>query len=54
MNPFFWMIVIFVIVLFWFLMSFAFDGIGSIFYKIYKDAKDEICENKKENDENEG
>lgn len=51
MNPIFWLLVIAALILLWFLLSFAFEGIGSIAAKLFKDAMDEI--NKDETKENE-
>lgn len=51
MNPFFWLLVIIALVLLWFLLSFAYEGIGKIASKLFKDAMDEI--NKDETKENE-
>ena len=42
MNPVFIVIVIMVAVLMWFLLSFAFRPIGKLFYRLWKDAIDEI------------
>lgn len=54
MNPFFWLLVILALVLLWFLMSFAFKGIGGFAFKLYKDATDEFKDEKtKENENNE-
>lgn len=40
MNPVFWLLVIVVLVLVWFCLSFAFKGIGGIFLRLYNDAKE--------------
>lgn len=45
MNPIFWMLVIISLILLWFLLAFLFKPIGNFFYRIWKDAIDEI-ENK--------
>lgn len=42
MNIVFWLLVIFALVLVWFCLSFAFQGIGSIGLKLFNDAKKEI------------
>lgn len=49
MNPAFVFLVILAAVAVWFLLSFAFRPIGRFFYRIWKDAVDEI----NKNDENE-
>lgn len=61
MNPVFWLLVIGVLVLVWFCLSFAFKGIGGIFLRLYNDAKKEIegdepekskeCEDESSNEE---
>ena len=45
MNPIFWILVIISLILLWFLLAFLFKPIGTFFYRIWKDAIDEI-ENK--------
>lgn len=45
MNPVFVFLVILVAVAIWFLLSFAFRPIGRFFYRIWKDAVDEINRN---------
>lgn len=45
MNPIFWILVIISLILLWFLLAFLFKPIGNFFYRIWKDAIDEI-ENK--------
>lgn len=45
MNPVFVFLVIFAAVAVWFLLSFAFKPIGKLFYRIWKDAVDEMNEN---------
>lgn len=55
MNIVFWLLVVIVLVLVWFCLSFAFKGIGGIGMKLFNDAKDEITadggeKEKKEND----
>lgn len=42
MNIVFWLLVIVVLVLVWFCLSFAFKGIGGIGLKLFNDAKNEI------------
>lgn len=42
MNIVFWLLVVIVLVLVWFCLSFAFKGIGSIGMKLFNDAKHEI------------
>ncbi|MCI8378654.1 MAG: hypothetical protein HFH72_09070 [Lachnospiraceae bacterium] len=49
MNPAFIFLVVFAAVVVWFLLSFAFRPIGRFFYRIWKDAVDEI--NKKDESE---
>jgi len=41
-NIVFWLIVVAILVLVWFCMSFAFKGIGGIGLKLFNDARDEI------------
>ncbi len=48
----FWILVILFLVLLWFLLSFSFTPIGKLFYRIWKDAEDEI-NNKKEEEKKE-
>lgn len=45
MNPVFVLLVILAAVAVWFLLSFAFRPIGKFFYRIWKDAVDEINKN---------
>ena len=40
----FWLIVIIVLVLIWFCLSFAFKGVGGVGMRLYNDAKKEISE----------
>ena len=42
MNVVFWFLVIVVLALVWFCLSFAFGKVGSLAFRIFKDAKDEI------------
>ena len=50
MRPIFILLVILGAILLWFLLSFAYKPLGKLFYRIWKDASDEINEI---NDENE-
>ena len=53
MNAVFWFIVIVVLVLIWFCLSFAFKALGRFAFRLYKDAKDEIVgENEQKEKEN--
>lgn len=50
MNPALGIIIIVTIILLWFLLAFLYKPIGKLFYRIYKDAMDEIKnEDEKEN-----
>lgn len=49
MNPILIFLVILALIALWFLLSFAFRPIGRIFYRIWKDAVEEI--NKKDESE---
>lgn len=52
MNPALGIIIIVTIILLWFLLAFLYKPIGKLFYRIYKDAMDEITkEDEKENEE---
>lgn len=42
MNIVFWLLVIIMLALVWFCLSFAFNGIGSIGLKLFNNAKKEI------------
>lgn len=42
MNIFFWLLVVIVLVVIWFCLSFAFKGIGGIGLRLWNDAKKEI------------
>ena len=42
MNIVFWLIIIIVLVLLWFCLSFVFKGLGAFVLKLYNDAKNEI------------
>lgn len=42
MYVLFWSIIIGILILLWFLLAFAFRPIGKLFYKLYKDVKEEI------------
>lgn len=44
MNPVFVYIVILLAVLLWFLLSFAFKAVGELFYRIWKDAMDNMSD----------
>lgn len=44
MNIVFWLIVVIVLVLVWFCLSFAFKGVGRVGMRLYNDAKKEISE----------
>lgn len=48
MNPTFVILVILLAIIIWFLLSFAFKPIGRLFYRIWKDAVDEINNNESE------
>lgn len=52
MNLAFIILAILGLIAVWFVLSFAFRPIGKFFYRFWKDVKDEISENDKE-DENE-
>lgn len=53
MNWFFYVIVAIAVVLFWFLCSFGYKPIGKFFYRLYKDARDEIVGKDTEEDKTE-
>lgn len=53
MNIFFWTLVIIGVVLLWFCLSFAFNGIGGIGLKLFNDAKKEIANEEKEKSKDE-
>ncbi len=42
MNIVFWLLIVIVLVVVWFCLSFAFKGIGSIGLRLWNDAKKEI------------
>lgn len=42
MNFVFWLLIIIAIVFLWFLLAFLYKPIGCFFYRIWKDAIDEI------------
>lgn len=48
MNIVFWLLVVITLVLVWFLMSFAFKGIGGFFLTLFNDAKKEIQDDEPE------
>lgn len=55
MNPAFILIVLIVLVVLWFLLSFAFRPLGKFVYRIWKDADDAMNkEDEKENNDNGG
>lgn len=47
MNIVFWLIVILALIALWFLLAFAYGGIGKFFSKIFNDAKEEITKKDK-------
>ena len=51
MNIVFWLIVVIVLVLIWFCLSFAFKGVGGVGMRFYNDAKKEISEESEEKSE---
>ena len=53
MNPVFIFLVSLGAVLLWFLLSFAFRPIGKLFYRLWKDAVDEINKNDETKDKKE-
>lgn len=50
MNIFFWIIVILALILIWFLLAFAFKGIGWLAMRIFEDAVEELSKEEKENE----
>ncbi len=42
MNIVFWLLIVIVLVVVWFCLSFAFKGVGSIGLRLWNDAKKEI------------
>jgi hypothetical protein len=54
MNWFFYLLVAIGLVALWFLCSFAYKPIGKFFHHIYKDARDEILEDNKKGDNENG
>lgn len=42
MNPVFWLIIIVILGVLWFCLSFVFRGIGKVAKHLYADAKEEI------------
>lgn len=54
MNWFFYLLVAIGLVALWFLCSFAYKPIGKFFHRIYKDARDEILEDDKKGDNENG
>lgn len=53
MNPAFWVLAIMALIALWFLLSFAFKPIGSFFYRLWKDARDEINNDDMEDEQGE-
>lgn len=51
MNFVFWLLVIIALIILWFLLAFTFRPIGRFFYRVWKDAIEEI-EKKDEDKEN--
>lgn len=51
MNPVFILLVIIGVVLLWFLLAFAFKPIGNLFYRLGKDAVDQMSDKKDEEKE---
>ena len=49
----FWLLIIIVLVLVWFCLSFAFEGIGGIGLKMFRRAKGDITGEEEENQEKE-
>lgn len=45
MNPVFWLLIVITTVFLWFLLAFLYRPIGKFFYRIWKDAIDEINNN---------
>lgn len=46
MNPVFVFIIIMLAILLWFFLSFSFEPIGRLFYRLWKDAIDEMKDEK--------
>lgn len=51
MNITFWILVILVCIGIWFVLAFTFKPIGKLFYKIGKDAMEELKSNQEEEDD---
>lgn len=51
LNPIFVVIVIAIAVLIWFLLAFLYPVVGKIFFRIWKDAVDEINKNDDERED---
>lgn len=45
MNPVFWLLIAIATIFLWFLLAFLYRPIGKFFYRIFKDAFDEINNN---------
>lgn len=45
MNPVFWLLIVIATIFLWFLLAFLYRPIGKFFYRIWKDAIDEINNN---------
>lgn len=45
MNPIFWLLVVIATIFLWFILAFLYRPIGKFFYRIFKDAIDEINNN---------
>ena len=45
MNPVFWLLIVIATIFLWFLLAFLYKPIGKFFYRIWKDAIDEINNN---------
>lgn len=48
MNPVLLILIVLALIALWFLLAFLFKPLGSLIYKIFKDAMDEINEEDKE------
>lgn len=51
MNIVFWLLVVIVLALVWFLLAFAFKGVGAFGLRLFNDAKEEIVGNDEEEKE---
>lgn len=54
MNPAFIILIILVVIVLWFLLSFAFYPVGKFIYRIWRDAIDEMNKRDKEDEEEKG